>query len=199
MGEASSARATRLRESDGARQHGASYEGLELFAKFINEKYDTGTRKFQVIYIPVPRNQIIPLLQEGYADVAAANFAQVFTQSAYMRPYGIAIIFVGIDVEGEKKTPQLYRCDPAGYFLGYKATSAGHKEQEANNFLEKRFKTDAATKVLLTTPQYGGVGLNITECVLTRRALNLSLQLQMLSHMTSMQTLIWIPLARSQD
>ena len=60
-----------------------------------------------------------------------------------MRPYGIAIIFVGIDVEGEKKTPQLYRCDPAGYFLGYKATSAGHKEQEANNFLEKRFKTDA--------------------------------------------------------
>ena len=73
----------------------------------------------------------------------AANFAQVFTQSAYMRPYGIAIIFVGIDVEGEKKTPQLYRCDPAGYFLGYKATSAGHKEQEANNFLEKRFKTDA--------------------------------------------------------
>ena len=58
---------------DGARQHGASYEGLELFAKFINEKYDTGTRKFQVIYIPVPRDVIIPLLQEGYADVAAAN------------------------------------------------------------------------------------------------------------------------------
>jgi 20S proteasome subunit alpha 1 len=53
------------------------------------------------------------------------------------------MILIGIDVEGDKKTPQLYRCDPAGYYVGYKATSAGQKEQEANNFLEKRYKTDA--------------------------------------------------------
>ena len=52
------------------------------------------------------------------------------------------MIIVGIDVEGENKIPQLYRCDPAGYYVGYKATSAGQKEQEANNFLEKRYKTD---------------------------------------------------------
>merc|ERR1712216_617126 len=38
-------------------------------------------------------------------------------------------------VEGESRTPQLFRCDPAGYYVG-------HKEQEANNFLEKRYKTD---------------------------------------------------------
>merc|ERR1711988_1523223 len=46
------------------------------------------------------------------------------------------------DVEGETKIPQLFRCDPAGYYIGYKATSAGQKEQEANNYLEKRYKTD---------------------------------------------------------
>eukprot|EP00962_Isochrysis_galbana_P022266 scaffold6627_cov108-Isochrysis_galbana.AAC.4 len=57
-----------------------------------------------------------------------------------MRPLGIAMIIIGIDVEGDKMIPQLYRCDPAGYYVGYKATSAGSKEQEANNFLEKRFK-----------------------------------------------------------
>jgi len=51
-----------------------------------------------------------------------------------------AMIIIGIDAEGEKMVPQLYRCDPAGYYVGYKATSAGQKEQEANNFLEKRFK-----------------------------------------------------------
>ena len=50
------------------------------------------------------------------------------------------MIIVGIDVEGEVSTPQLFRCDPAGYYVGYKATSAGQKEQEANNFLEKRYK-----------------------------------------------------------
>ena len=36
-----------------------------------------------------------------------------------------AMILVGIDVEGETKIPQLYRCDPAGFYLGFKATSSG--------------------------------------------------------------------------
>lgn len=88
------------------------------------------------------------------------------------------MILIGIDVEGDTKIPQLFRCDPAGHFVGFKATSAGRdlphhdgqcnaicsrprlsslhefhsctravlagqKEQEANNFLEKRYKTEA--------------------------------------------------------
>ena len=35
------------------------------------------------------------------------------------------MIMIGIDDEGETKLPQLFRCDPAGYYVGYKATSAG--------------------------------------------------------------------------
>merc|ERR1719231_1061418 len=61
----------------------------------------------------------------SYLAKRAADLAQVYTQHANMRPLGIAMIIIGIDVEGEKMTPQLYRCDPAGYFVGYKATSAG--------------------------------------------------------------------------
>jgi len=79
----------------------------------------------------------------GYLAKRAADLAQVYTQHANMRPLGIAMILIGIDVEGENKIPQLFRCDPAGYFVGYKATSSGTKEQEANNFLEKRYKTEA--------------------------------------------------------
>ncbi|MBA0810463.1 hypothetical protein Gohar_002457 [Gossypium harknessii] len=48
---------------------------------------------------------------------------------------------LGID---EEKGPQLYKCDPAGHFYGHKATSAGSKEQEAINFLEKKMKNDPA-------------------------------------------------------
>lgn len=44
---------------------------------------------------------------------------------------------VGID---EEKGPSLFKNDPAGYYVGYKATSAGAKEQEAINFLEKKVK-----------------------------------------------------------
>ncbi|KAG5248376.1 proteasome alpha type [Salix suchowensis] len=50
-------------------------------------------------------------------------------------------MILGID---EENGPQLYKCDPAGHFYGHKATSAGLKEQEAINFLEKKMKNDPA-------------------------------------------------------
>lgn len=78
----------------------------------------------------------------SYLAKRAADLAQIYTQHANMRPLGIAMIIIGIDVEGENKIPQLFRCDPAGYYVGYKATSSGQKEQEANNFLEKRYKAE---------------------------------------------------------
>lgn len=66
-----------------------------------------------------------------------ADMAQVNTQQAYARPLGVTTILLSID---DEIGPQLYKCDPAGYCVGYKATGAGSKEQEAINFLEKKLK-----------------------------------------------------------
>ena len=54
-----------------------------------------------------------------------------------MRPLGIASTLISVDAE---YGPQLYKCDPAGYYVGYKATATGPKMQEALNFLERKLK-----------------------------------------------------------
>jgi len=64
-----------------------------------------------------------------------ANINQVYTQRAYMRPLGVAMTLIAVDSE---HGTQLYKCDPAGYYVGYKATASGPKQQEALNFLEKK-------------------------------------------------------------
>ena len=73
-----------------------------------------------------------------------ADVAQLYTQHAFMRALGVVSIYAGIDAGAEAK-PQVFKVDPAGHFLGYKACSAGVKEQEAANQLEKRLKGDLAT------------------------------------------------------
>lgn len=54
-----------------------------------------------------------------------------------MRPLGVATTLISVD---DEKGPQLYKCDPAGYYVGYKGTAAGPKQQEALNHLEKKLK-----------------------------------------------------------
>ena len=47
------------------------------------------------------------------------------------------MIVVGLD---DELGPQLYKCDPAGYYCGFKATATGVKQTEATSFLEKKVK-----------------------------------------------------------
>jgi len=81
--------------------------------------------------------------QNGYAMPAhvlakrLADIAQIFTQQAGKRAMGAVMILCSID---DEKGAQLFKVDPAGNFFGFKAVSAGEKEQEAMTYFEKRVK-----------------------------------------------------------
>ena len=47
------------------------------------------------------------------------------------------MIIIGHD---EFLGPQVFKLDPAGYFVGFHATAAGQKQQESMNVLEKKWK-----------------------------------------------------------
>lgn len=49
----------------------------------------------------------------------------------------LAMVLIGLDPEFG---PQCFKLDPAGYFVGFHATAAGQKQQEAMNNLEKKWK-----------------------------------------------------------
>lgn len=76
----------------------------------------------------IPINVLVQLISEQ---------CQLYTQQAFMRPLCVISMLYSID---EEKGPQLYKIDPAGFYLGYYATATGEKEQGTINYLEREFK-----------------------------------------------------------
>ncbi len=58
---------------DGLEQRGTSYEGFKLFEEWVNEELGTGHLKVHVLLIPVPRDRLLPALEEGYGDIASGG------------------------------------------------------------------------------------------------------------------------------
>lgn len=64
-----------------------------------------------------------------------ADICQVYTQEASSRAMACVMLLIGHD---DEKGCQVFKVDPAGHFLPYKAVSTGKYEPEAMNFLEKK-------------------------------------------------------------
>lgn len=109
--------------------HGCVATGVPTDAKMMVQRTrsEAAEFKFENAYeIPVE-----------YLAKRVADENQIYTQHAYMRPLGVAMTIIGMD---EEKGPSLFKCDPAGYYVGYRACAAGAKEQEALNFLQNKLK-----------------------------------------------------------
>ena len=63
------------------------------------------------------------------------DIKQSFTQFGGARPFGVSILFAGVDLE-----PELYLTDPTGIYFRYKATAIGEAETEIKEILNKEYK-----------------------------------------------------------
>ncbi len=66
---------------------------------------------------------------------------QLYTQHAGVRPFGISILFGGLDKRGSR----LFWTDPSGAFLAYRAWAIGAGGDAANEILEADYKDDLST------------------------------------------------------
>ena len=58
---------------DGKERRGIAFEALNLFEKSLNKQLHFKPHRVRIIFIPVNRSQVIPLLRDGYADLAYAG------------------------------------------------------------------------------------------------------------------------------
>jgi 20S proteasome subunit alpha 1 len=67
----------------------------------------------------------------------------------------LAMTLIGYD---DERGPQLFKCDPAGFYVGYKATASGAKYQETHNHLEKKLKKEPSLNTEQTIEVYNKEG-----------------------------------------
>jgi len=66
------------------------------------------------------------------------DIKQLYTQHAGVRPFGVSIIFGGVDKTGSK----LFSTDPSGSYRGYKAVAVGIGRETVENILKTEYKDD---------------------------------------------------------
>ncbi|MCS7120527.1 MAG: archaeal proteasome endopeptidase complex subunit alpha [Nitrososphaerota archaeon] len=66
------------------------------------------------------------------------DIMQLYTQHAGVRPFGVSIIFAGVDKVG----PRLFTTDPSGSYRAYKAVAIGVGRETCENILKEEYRDD---------------------------------------------------------
>lgn len=67
-----------------------------------------------------------------------SDIKQLYTQHAGVRPFGVSIIFGGVDKSGNR----VFSTDPSGSYRAYKAIAIGIGKETVENILKEEYKDD---------------------------------------------------------
>jgi len=89
------------------------------------------------------------------------DIIQAYTQHGGVRPFGVSLIFGGVDLTGQR----IFSLDPSGSYRGYKATAVGRRADEINALLEKEYKEE------VTLYEAVGLAVRMLNSALEEKAL----------------------------
>jgi proteasome alpha subunit len=136
---------------------GAAIAGLSSDARVLLNRARVQAQSNRLTYDePID----IDALTRGIGDTM-----QLYTQNGGVRPFGLSIIFAGVD----KRGPQVLQVDPSGAYWKYKAVAIGAGSDAVKEILEKEyrpnFKIEEAVEIavgsLYKTAETGIVAENI--------------------------------------
>jgi proteasome alpha subunit len=67
-----------------------------------------------------------------------SDIKQLYTQHAGVRPFGVSIIFGGVDKTGSR----VFSTDPSGSYRAYRAVAVGIGKETVENILKEEYKED---------------------------------------------------------
>ena len=107
---------------------GAAVSGFISDGRVLIEKARVKAQQYRVTY-----DESIDVLElvKNISDMK-----QAFSQYGGARPFGVSILFAGIDDSGMK----LYATEPSGIFFQYRATAIGEGELEIGKFLSEQYR-----------------------------------------------------------
>ena len=108
---------------------GAAVSGFVSDGRVLVEKARVRAQQHRVTYGgPVDMIELVKHI---------CDLKQWFTQVGGARPFGVSLLFGGIDEDGKVK---LFVTEPSGVYFQYKAAAVGEAEVEVNAILDKEYK-----------------------------------------------------------
>ena len=129
---------------------GAAVSGLVSDGRILVERAQVKSQQHRVTYDePIDVQSLVK-------DIC--NVKQAYSQYGGARPFGVSLLFAGVDEEGAK----LFATEPSGIFFQYNAAAIGEGESEIMSILEKEYKDN------LTIDQAFSLAINVFKRVLQK-------------------------------
>lgn len=107
---------------------GATISGIISDGRVLIEKAQVLSQQHRVTYDgPIDTHSLVKEI---------CNIKQMYTQVGGARPFGVSILFAGVDDTGA----HLFITDPTGIYFEFKATAMGENDSEIKDILDKEYK-----------------------------------------------------------